>query len=175
MKITKIKPKTNFEEAFVKITANFAPLYESLDKRIAYMDNIVKKRFSKQNDKALALELALLLEGEKSLFIMCEDHSKFIYGIRDVVAEYGNILEKLSEQIEYLSKELPDKKDTKIFQNHVIELQKQIESTNSRLDKTRESITDIREEVEPVVKQRDLFDAFIKKMNEKVSEEKTDE
>jgi hypothetical protein len=174
MKITKINPRTPLEEEVANTILNFTWLYELLDKRIAYMDNLLEKRFAKRSDKALALEFGLLLHGQKILFQMSEDHGKFIYEIRDIMAEYGNVLEKLSEQIEYLSNELPDKKDAKIFQNHIIELKKQIDSANSRIDKTRESLVDIRNEVEPVVRVKDLFEAFTKKMRENINEEKTD-
>jgi len=170
MTVTKINPKMHFEEAFIKITANFIPLYKVLDEKIEHFEKIVNKRFVNKNDKKSALELSALLIGQKALFEMSEEHSKFIYGIRDIVSEYGYTIEKLIDQVEYLSKELPDKKDQRNFQNQVIDLKKQMESTNIRFEKTKESLTDIREEVEPIVKHRELFETFIKKMKEKIKE-----
>ena len=142
MKLTKIKPKMTFEEAYPKIIKNFIPLYEMYDNTIKELDLITKEKYKNGKDNVIFENFHVLYIGQKMVFQMCEEHSKFIYAIRDVVAEYGNAIEKLSEHIETLAKESTNKELTnRILREHV-NLKDNLTKIESKIDDSRMEIED---------------------------------
>lgn len=156
MKITKINPRTPLEEAIAETTI-FNWVYELLDNRIANMDNLLEKRFVKKGDKALALEFGLLLHGQKILFQMSEDHAKFIYGIRDIVSEYGNTIEELSTHIEFLARESTNKKLTDKILESLVKLENRFEKIRENQNRLSVGLADARNDLDEFRKAEERF------------------